>query len=135
MLVICRFMLCAFLIASVLAASGCVRRTMTIDSQPDGAIVWLNDREVGRTPLDVDFLFYGDYDVRLVKEGYEPKLMSGVVRAPLWDTIPLDFFAEVVPINLHSRRELSYELDQREDDPDELKQRALEFRARILTDE
>ncbi|MFB3120043.1 MAG: PEGA domain-containing protein [Stenotrophomonas maltophilia] len=36
-----------------------------ITSEPPGALVWLNDREIGRTPVDVDFEFYGRYDVRL----------------------------------------------------------------------
>lgn len=131
----CRFILCGALAAAVLAASGCVRRTMTIDSDPSGAIVWVNDREVGRTPVEVDFLFYGEYDVRLVKEGWEPKLTSGKVRAPLWDNIPLDFFAELLPVNLHSRVHLAYELQPRDDDPDELQRRAQELRSQIITAE
>lgn len=131
----CRFILCGLLIAAILAASGCVRRTMTIDSNPPGAIAWVNDREVGRTPVEVDFLFYGTYDVRLVKEGWEPKLTSGMVRPPLWDNLPLDFFAAVLPIKLHSRSHLAYELEPRDDDPDELQRRARSLRSQIATEE
>jgi hypothetical protein len=131
----CRFMVYTLLIVATVAASGCVRRTVTIDSQPPGAIVWLNDREVGRTPVEVDFLFYGDYDVRLVKEGYEPKLTSGKVRPPIWDNVPIDFVAEVLPVNLHSRSHLHYQLEGRDDDPDALRARARELRARIIADE
>jgi hypothetical protein len=130
-----RSILPVLLIAAVIASSGCVRRTVTIDSQPPGAIVWMNDREVGRTPVDVDFLFYGRYDVRLVKEGYEPKLTSGRVRAPLWDNPPFDLFAELMPMNLHSRSHLSYELDERDDDTDALKDRARELRSRTIISE
>lgn len=49
----------------MVAGFGCVERTITITSEPSGALVHLNDEEVGRTPLTVPFTFYGVYDVRL----------------------------------------------------------------------
>ncbi len=45
-------------------AGGCVERTVTITSEPDNALVYLNDEEIGRTPVTVSFTFYGVYDVR-----------------------------------------------------------------------
>lgn len=55
------------LIAALIALGtlGCVQRTITITSNPTGALVHLNDEEVGRTPLTVPFTFYGTYDVRV----------------------------------------------------------------------
>ncbi len=94
----------------LLAAPGCVRRTIEITSEPSGALVILNDREVGRTPVDVEFTYYGDYDVRLSLEGYEPLVTKGVARAPLWDNVPLDLGAEMLPTNLESRIAWHYEL-------------------------
>ena len=44
-----------------LCLTGCVRRTISISSEPAGALCWLNGREIGRTPLSVDFIYYGDY--------------------------------------------------------------------------
>ena len=52
--------------------SACVRRTIEITSEPEGALVWLNDREVGRTPCSIEFTHYGRYDVRLRRDGFEP---------------------------------------------------------------
>lgn len=49
--------------------TGCLERTITITSQPTGALVHLNDREVGRTPVVVPFTFYGTYTVRLEHDG------------------------------------------------------------------
>jgi hypothetical protein len=40
---------------TLLVATGCVQRTMRVDSNPPGAIVWMNDQEIGRTPLERDF--------------------------------------------------------------------------------
>ena len=59
-------------------AGGCGRqeRVIEITSEPAGAVVWLNDRELGRTPVQTEFLFFGVYDVRLALEGYEPVVTS-----------------------------------------------------------
>lgn len=51
------------------AITGCVERLITVRSQPPGSLVYLNDEEVGRTPVTVPFKFYGTYDVRLEHEG------------------------------------------------------------------
>ena len=93
------------------AAGGCVRRTMRITSDPSGAVVYLNDREVGRTPVGVDFVHYGTYDVRLVREGSEALLTFGRAEPPLWDVVGLDFLAEVLPVKLESRIEWHYVLE------------------------
>ncbi len=82
---------------------GCVRRTIEITSDPAGALVVLNDREVGRTPVEVDFTYYGEYDVRLSLEGHEPLVTVGKASAPLWDNVPLDLAAELFPADLESR--------------------------------
>lgn len=113
------------------ALFGCVRRTITIDSSPSGALVWLNDQEVGRTPVTVDFLYYGDYDVRLEHEDAEPLMTHGVAAPPLWDVLPLDLIAELAPLPFHSRVQWHYELPTRRDDPEQLRSRAEELRSRI----
>src|SRR5688500_18580755 len=50
---------------------GCVVREMVIDSEPRGALVYLNDQEIGRTPLTKEFTWYGTYDAVVRLEGYE----------------------------------------------------------------
>ena len=50
------------LIAAVLAAGGgCVEREMTLTTDPPGALVYVSDKEIGRTPVTQPFLWYGDY--------------------------------------------------------------------------
>ena len=56
------------LLLLIIATTGCVQRTISITSRPSGALVHLNDEEVGRTPLTVPFTYYGTYDVRLSHE-------------------------------------------------------------------
>lgn len=106
------------------ALAGCVRRTISITTEPPGALVWLNDREVGRTPVTVDFLYYGTYDVRIEHEGYEPQMTHGIAEPPLWDQIPLDLVSELMPAEMHSEIHWHYVLEVRDEDPDALLERA-----------
>ena len=79
-----------------LLLGGCVERKLTINTQPAGAIVWLNDEEIGSSPVTVAFNWYGDYKVRISKDGYETLDTHKKLKAPLHDAFPFDFFAEVV---------------------------------------
>jgi hypothetical protein len=115
--------------------TGCVRRTLSISTEPAGAMVWLNDREVGRSPVDVDFDYYGTYDVRLEREGYEPQMTSGDAKSPWWDTVGLDLVAELMPFAIHSRVEWHYTLEPLEDDPEALTRRARELRSKVAEPE
>ena len=105
-----RFGLGMLCIPGLLVPAGCVRRTISIRSEPPGALVWLNDREVGRTPVEVDFLYYGEYDVRIERNGYEPLMTSGKAEAPFWDWAGIDLFSELMPLDLHSRVVWNYAL-------------------------
>ena len=111
-----------------LGTTGCVERMISIDSTPPGALVWLNDREVGRTPLDVHFVYYGTYDVRLELEGYEPMMTFGDAKAPLWDAPGPDFFAEIAPVKLRSEIHWHYELQPLDEDTEALVERGRELR-------
>lgn len=123
----------AVVAASALAAlSGCVERTISITSDPPGALVWLNDREVGRTPVEVEFLYYGTYDVRLVRDGYEPLMTKGEAAAPWWDLPGPDLAAEVMPFALQSDITWHYELLPFDDDRAALIGRADEMRNRSI---
>ena len=85
------------MLASVATLGGCVERIISITSQPSSALVYLNDVEVGRTPLEVQFLHYGVYDVRLEAQGYKPLWTKQEAKTPLWDQPGIDLFAEAIP--------------------------------------
>jgi len=112
--------------------AGCVQRTLHIESDPSGALVHLNDVEVGRTPVDVDFTFYGVYDVLLEKEGYEPLRTSARAQAPWYDAPLLDLVGAVVP---PGRKEVdirwSFQLEPVDPDPEAVVARARELRERV----
>ena len=133
----CRiFVLSLTALATVLCA-GCVRRTIAITSTPSDALVFVNDREVGRTPCEVDFLFYGEYDVRLKHEGYESIVGSGTASAPVWDFIGADLLVEVAPLDLESRVDWHFDFIPANNDPVDLLARArqMQVAARSEPDE
>jgi hypothetical protein len=113
---------------------GCVRRTITITSEPAGALCWLNGREVGRTPVTVDFLYYGNYDVQLTHDGYEPLLTAGEAKSPWWDILPLDMAAEAVPGEPRADIRWHYAMQPRETDRPALIDRAQQLREKLLTE-
>ncbi len=94
-----------------LAGAGCgVERTLRLESDPPGALVYLNGEEVARTPAEVPLDWYGKYDVAVRKEGYETLKTERWVVAPWWQWPPIDLAAELIPLPLRDRRELRFEL-------------------------
>ena len=119
------------LLTAAVLLCGCVKRKISISSTPSGALVYLNDQEVGRTPVDVNFVFYGTYDVRLVKQGYQPLWTTGNAAMPWWEFPGPDLIAEILPgdklvqINWHYDLEETTEMHE---DPDKLLDNAEQMR-------
>lgn len=102
------------LISSLALTSGCVKRNLNIISDPPGATIYLNDKEIGVTPIDFDFMHYATYKVALQKEGYETLEELVSIKTPLYLWIPFDLICELMPYTFWDRRELSYTLKARE---------------------
>lgn len=94
----------------ILVLPGCLSRTMVITSQPPGATVFLNDVEVGRTPLTTEFEWYGNYDVRLRLDGYEPLVTSRTASTPIHELPGIDFFTTLAPVRFRHRVEWHFDL-------------------------
>jgi len=118
----------AAIAALSLTPAACVERTLHITSDPPGALVWLNGVEVGVTPVDVAFTWYGVYDVQVEKDGYEPLLTRARAAAPVWEAPGLDFFAEALPGRRRSAVRWHFPLTPAADDPDAVIERARRMR-------
>lgn len=121
-------------VAALVSSPGCVRRTLTVRTEPEGALILLNDEEVGLSPVTVDFTWYGDYDVVIRKEGFETLKTHHRVSAPWYEYPPLDFFFEtMVAFTLHDQHEAEFTLEP-EQMPGraELMENAAELRERAL---
>ena len=77
--------------------AGCLERRVSIESDPPGATVIVNDVELGRTPLEAGFTHYGVYDVRVEKEGFEPLRTTARARTPLHEYPPVDLASTAMP--------------------------------------
>jgi hypothetical protein len=97
-------------LVALLAATGCIRSTVRFDSSPQGADLFVNEQLKGRTPVDMPFIWYWFYDVRLEKEGYKTLKAQERFRTPWYAVFPLDFFAEAAPFPIYDRRSRSYTL-------------------------
>jgi len=131
---VCRCLVIASAFAACWLATGCVRRTISITTEPSNARVFLNDQEVGQSAVTTDFLWYGDYDVIIRKEGYKTLQTHWNVKPPWYQWIPFDFFAEVLwPGWIHDAHAQHYILEPAEKSTaDEVISRAEEARERAL---
>ena len=103
---------------------------MTIRSNPPGAVVSVDDYEIGAAPVSTDFTYYGTRKIRLVKDGCETLTVMQPVPTPWYQIPPLDFvFENLVPGEIRDQRTFTYELMPQMVVPqDQLLQRAEELR-------
>ncbi|MFI4916843.1 MAG: PEGA domain-containing protein [Phycisphaerales bacterium JB060] len=112
--------------------AGCTSRTIVVTSEPQGALVTLNGVELGSTPLEVGFRYYGQYDLRLRKEGYQPLTAAPWANAPWYEYPPIDLL--VLPLPIETRVEWHYEmqpLSVEQDATEELIERAERMRQAV----
>jgi hypothetical protein len=120
---------------ALLTLGGCVDRIMTINSDPDGALIYLNDQEIGRTPLTHDFQQYGVYQLEVRKEGYVTVKGTQVTEEPWWQLIPLDLVTELLPFHFKDIRNYHYtmaEASTQPADPRVMLERAGQMRGLLL---
>ena len=116
----------------LLCAGGCVQRTLQVESNPPGALVYLNGEEAGRTPMRKNFVWYGTYDVQLRKEGYHTLTRRTRVWAPWWQWPPIDLLAELLPLeDKHFARYKLKPVTLQEMEPEQVLGRAVAMRRRL----
>ena len=89
-----RFRVIFLLLLAALACSGCVRRRLTVRSNPPGALVYVDDHQIGATPVSTGFTYYGTRKLKLIKDGYETVTTDQRIDTPWYEIPPLDFIAE-----------------------------------------
>jgi len=81
----------------VLCCAGCAaQRTLTVQSDPPGATLRIDDRIVGPTPYTEQFSDYGRRRITLYKSGYHSLSRVVELSAPWYAGFPIDIFSEVV---------------------------------------
>jgi len=96
-----------------LTLTGCVERRFVISTDPFGAVVYdLSETPIGVAPADKSFTYYGNYRFKLIKDGYQTKIVEERIRAPWYEWPGLDFVSEnLLPFTVRDIRRLHYQLD------------------------
>jgi hypothetical protein len=77
-----------------LGATGCVRRRLTVRSNPPGAQVFVDNQEIGTTPCSASFVYYGTRSITVMKDGYRTEKILQKINPPWYEIPPLDFISE-----------------------------------------
>jgi hypothetical protein len=141
--------LSVLLLLALVASSGCVERKLIIESDPQGAPVWIDERYAGMTPLEYPFAHYGTRSVRVGPVRDENDRVTHLeservfdIEWPSYQQFPIDFFYEVLyPKTLVDEHRLPafvlkpVTVEQRAPQltVEELRAEAEEFRRRALT--
>ena len=128
------------LLLLTLLLPACVQRRIRVTSTPPGARVIINDQDIGQTPAQARFTFYGGFDVQILLPGYEPVHELRQAKAPLHEYPGIDLIATALPANFDHTVEWYFDLQQVPEatNPDQAHQdlltRAAELRQRANSD-
>jgi PEGA domain len=91
--------------------TGCVRRRLLVQSNPAGAMLFVDNQQIGTTPCSVDFIYYGTREIRLVKPGFETLTVNQPIPTPWYEIPPIDFVSEnLVPSRLVDHRTVAFNM-------------------------
>jgi len=93
---------------------GCVQRRMFIASNPPGALVSVNNREIGVTPVATHFPYYGTYQIKVAKDGFQTLNTQQSIRPPWYEYPPFDLVSEnFIPGEVRDHRTMNFNLQPR----------------------
>jgi hypothetical protein len=108
---VARVALALLLVGPLCLASGCVRRRLTVRTNPPGAQVFVDDQEIGTTPCSSSFVYYGTRKITVVKDGYRTETIFQKLNPPWYELPPLDFASEnLVPREVRDERIVDVQL-------------------------
>lgn len=103
-----------------LCLPSCATRTLTVETEPPGALVYLDAKELGRTPLTVPFAHGGVrellvlHDEGVMRDGervtFEPVRLRREIGSWAFDVFPFDVFTSLSPVPLHDEEHVRVEL-------------------------
>jgi len=91
--------------------SGCVRRRMTVRTNPPGATVSVDNQLIGTAPAASPFVYYGTREIRVEKDGYRTETLKTRINPPWYQYPGLDFITETLwPWEIRDERIIDVEL-------------------------
>ena len=104
----------AVALCGTLLLCGCrTRRVLAVESVPPGALVRFDEEIIGHTPLEHEFVHYGQRRLTLYLPGYHTWSQRLDLDPPLRARFPLDVIWElIIPLGRTDRRPYHVELQQ-----------------------
>ncbi len=97
-----------------LGFTGCVQRRLIVRSQPEGALVTIDNQSVGRTPVPVPYTYAGTREIQLEKDGFKTIKVRERIRPKWYDTFPLSFFSNNLALReIRDERVLDFQMEPR----------------------
>ncbi len=97
-------------------SAGCVTRTITVKTNPSNALVYIDDKLAGESPVTIPFTYYGTRKIMIEKRDEDGRLTHErttaleKIKAPVYEIFPLDFFSELLwPRELKDEHVLNYD--------------------------
>lgn len=95
------------------SASGCVRRRLTVRTSPPGAMVYVDHRRIGTTPVSTSYVYYGTRQFEIIKDGYRTEKFLRRFDPPWYELPVLDFISETLwPFEKRDERVVDVQLSQ-----------------------
>lgn len=106
-----RSTLLAMLATMFLLSSGCVRRRMTVRTNPPGATVSVDNQLIGTSPAATSFVYYGTREFRIERDGYRTETIRRKIKPPWYQLPVLEFFSETLwPGEIRDERIIDIEM-------------------------
>ena len=87
---------------------------------PPGAVVFVDDQEIGTTPCSASFVYYGTRKITVMKNGYRSETSYERFFPPWYQIPPLDFISEnVIAREIRDERTIDVQLMPEEIVPQE----------------
>lgn len=80
----------------MLSSSGCVRRRLTVRTNPAGASVYVDKQFIGTSPTATPVTYYGTREIEVVRDGYRTEKVLRTFNPPWYQLPPLDFISETL---------------------------------------
>ena len=100
-------------VALVAATCACAaKKTLTVTSNPSGAVIRIDESIVGTTPYTLRFDAYGTRRVTLYRDGYRTATRTVPLVPPWYGRFPLDIVSEVLlPVGWHDDHRVDFDLE------------------------
>lgn len=100
--------------------AGCVRRRLTVRTNPPGALVYVDHQLIGPSPASTPFVYYGTRHIEVVGDGYRTEKVLRTFTPKWYQVPPLDFFSETLwPWELRDQRVVDITMVQQPTVPSE----------------